>query len=164
MTDRTSTRKSPIAKAIALLVVVAAVAVYAGRAEVDDQGPVQPQKRFNPYVGPEPAAGDDVIALLDGLKPGDEVAGLEVLAIDAPVERVVYVDVGTATKVFSVGISRLGTRADKSPPVTTDQYELTYGNTRGDGELPTGSLRNSAEAVAERIRRREHQVPTPEGL
>ena len=155
--------RSPVARIIALVVALAAIGIYVGgRAERNTSS--KSGQPVNPYVGPEPHADDDVIALLDGLKPGDEIGGLEVLAIDAPIDRVVRVDVGTATKVFSVSIRRLGSGGDKVPPVTTDKYEITYGCVRGEGELPSGVMRDSAGSIAERIRRRELEVAVPAGM
>ncbi|PKN47305.1 MAG: hypothetical protein CVU63_06565 [Deltaproteobacteria bacterium HGW-Deltaproteobacteria-20] len=114
--------------------------------------------------GEEPAAAADVIALLDNLQPGDSLGPGVVLAIDAPVERIVWVDVRVGDRVFGVGVGASGTGGDKPMPITTDRYEIRYGMLRGDGELAPGAFVAAAEDLASRVRRREPTVPVPVGM
>jgi hypothetical protein len=154
----------PILQLTRVLAVLTAVVVVV--VLVKGRGSSKPQAEVprNELIDEAPRAAGDVIALLDGLKPGDKLEAVTVLAIDAPSERVVRVHVGVEGMVFTIGISRAGSSAGKPPPVTTGRYELGYGNARGSGELPPGAMGNAAEALAERIRRRESEVPLPAGM
>ena len=163
MNDRTHKTRPIVTRVVAVLFALSVVAAFVLGSM--DRGPDKPSKSpASQLVGKNPAAGADVLALLDGLKVGDELGGVRVLAIEAPVQGIVHVEVGTETKAFSVGIGVSGSGGDKRPPVTTDLYEIGYGHVRGEGELPPEALRNTAEAVAERIRRTEHRVPRPQNM
>ncbi len=121
-------------------------------------------KRHPGPEGEEPPAAADVIALLDDLQPGDRLGPGIVLAIDAPIERIVWVDVRVGQRVFGVGLGASGTGGEKRMPITTDKYEVRYGMLRGDGDLAPGAYMAAAEALAERVRRRELAVPVPAGM
>lgn len=114
--------------------------------------------------GEEPPAAPDVIALLDDLHPGDPLGPATVLAIDAPVDRIVWIDVRLGKAVFGVGVGATGTGGDKLMPITTDKYEVRYGMVRGEGPAEAQAVTATAEAVATRIRRREHVVGLPAGM
>lgn len=150
-----------LTRVLAVLTVVTVVVVLVkGRGSPRPKGEV-PQ---NELTDEAPPAAGDVSALLDGLKPGDTLEAVKVLAIDAPSKRVVQVHVGVEGMAFTIGINLAGSSAGKPPPVTTGKYEIGYGNPRGTGELPPGAMGNAAEALAERIRRRENEVPVPAGM
>jgi hypothetical protein len=126
--------------------------------------PKSETKRAPGPEGEEPPAAADVIALLDNLQPGDPLGPGVVLAIDAPIERIVWVDVRVGDRVFGVGLGASGTGGDKPMPITTDRYEIRYGMLRGDGELAPGAFVAAAEDLASRVRRREQTVPLPVGM
>jgi hypothetical protein len=126
--------------------------------------PKSETKRAPGPEGEEPPAAADVIALLDNLQPGDPLGPGVVLAIDAPIERIVWVDVRLGDQVFGVGLGASGTGGDKPMPITTDRYEIRYGMLRGDGELAPGAFVAAAEDLASRVRRREQTVPLPLGM
>jgi len=150
-----------LTRVLAVLTAVTIVVVLVkGRGLPRPQGEVSE----NELIAEAPRAASDVIALLDGLKPGDKLEAVTVMAIDAPSERVVRVQVGVEGMAFTIGINLAGSSAGKPPPVTTGKYEIGYGNPRGTGELPPGAMGNAAEALAERIRRRENEVPVPAGM
>lgn len=117
----------------------------------------------NEFAGEEPTAGPDVVALLDGLRVGDKLETSTVVAIDAPTERMVFVDLEAGGAVYSVGIARPGARDGGLPPITTDKYEIGYGLARPK-DPPPGAMHNAAEVIATRIRKREHEVPVPAGM
>lgn len=141
--------------------VVVVVVLLRGRDSSNRQGESAAKSE---WVEDAPAAASDVVALLDGLKRGDKLESVSVLAIDAPSDRVVRVHVGVEGMAFTIGINLAGAAPGKLPPVRTGKYEIGYGNTRGTGELPPGAMGNAAEALAERIRRRENAVPVPAGM
>ncbi len=126
--------------------------------------PKSEPKRAPGPEGEEPPAAADVIALLDNLRPGDSLGPGVVLAIDAPIERIVWVDVQVGDRVFGVGVGASGTGGDKPMPITTDRYEIRYGMLRGHGELAPGAFVAAAEDLASRVRRREQTVPLPVGM
>jgi hypothetical protein len=141
------------------VVAAALVALFVGL------GKPRPETRHTPGPeGEEPPAAADVIALLDNLQPGDPLGSGVVLAIDAPIERIVWVDVRVGDRVFGVGLGASGTGGDKPMPITTDRYEIRYGMLRGDGELAPGAFVAAAEDLASRVRRREQTVPLPAGM
>lgn len=114
--------------------------------------------------GPETPAAPDVLRLLDDLRPGDKLGDGTVLAIDAPVERIVWVDVQLGSRVFGIGVGATGTGGDKPMPITTDKYEVRHGMLRGEGEFNPQAMQQAAEQLAARIRRREQTVPLPSGM
>jgi hypothetical protein len=126
--------------------------------------PKNETKRAPGPEGEEPPAAADVIALLDNLQPGDPLGHGVVLAIDAPIERIVWVDVRVGDRVFGVGVGASGTGGDKPMPITTEKYEVRYGMLRGDGDLAPGAFMVAAEDLASRVRRRERTVPLPAGM
>ncbi len=49
-------------------------------------------------------------------------------------------------------------------PFTTAEHEIGYGWARHQGRLPPGAMRAAAGLIAERVRKREEDVPVPEGM
>lgn len=110
---------------------------------------------------PLPPASADVIALLGGLRVGDDVAGCKVASITAPQAGTVFVFVRQGDGQFATGIVRKGT-SKSLPPVTTDSYELGYGQVQGSPRAD--ALPAVTEAIANRLRATEKTVPVPAGM
>jgi hypothetical protein len=130
-----------------------------------------PRPEPRPAQPPQPPAGDqfphaglDVIALLDGLRAGDDLAGCTVLTIASPKEGQVAVDMQKADGLFAVSVAAKKAERDRLPPVETAQYNVFIGHVRGTTPPSRDVMSKAAEALAERIRRREGQVPRPAGM
>jgi len=117
-----------------------------------------------PFVPAEMTrAGADVVALLGGLRQGDRIAGANVLAVLAPVERRCSVVVELDGTVFDIGISQKGT-SKALPPVVLDKYELVWGGARGAPMKSPDAVSAVTQAVADRVRANENSVPVPAGM
>jgi hypothetical protein len=111
---------------------------------------------------PEPASAsapsDRAIALLDGLRPGDRVAGWTVLGIDGPREESIQIDYSHADVRFAITITPLGTVVD-SPPMHTDLYAIYYGHAHPQGAtIPPAAVRALLADTARRLRKTERTV------
>jgi hypothetical protein len=147
-------------RALGMAVAVAVLLVFiAGSRDPSPDIPAPPGPE-----GVEPPAASDVIELLDGLRPGDPVGPGTVLAIDAPIDRIVWIDVLLGRFVFGIGVGATGTGGDKVMPLATDKYEIRYGMVRGEGQPDLQAIMGAAEAVAARVRRAEHVVALPAGM
>lgn len=116
---------------------------------------------FRPST-PEPThasvPSESAIALLDGLRPGDRVAGWTVLGIDGPHEESIQIDYGHADVRFAITITPLGTVVD-SPPMHTDLYAIYYGHAHPEGAtIPPAAVRALLADTARRLRRTERTV------
>jgi hypothetical protein len=109
-----------------------------------------------------PSAGADVIALLDGLAPGDSLAGFRVRAIRAPRDRRIAVELEGADLALTVVVVIRGS-LPHSAPRSTARYDLFYDEPRG-GRIETDAVAPLLGALAERIARVEDHTPTPSGL
>ncbi|MDC3958575.1 hypothetical protein [Polyangium jinanense] len=129
-----------------------------GSAEADAPAPAEP-------FGPQPAPPDpSLVALLDGLTVGAEVNGWKVVNFYPTNESVVWVELQKGEVFFSVGIGPKGT-GKPPPPIQTETYEVGYGMPRPrNAGIPTQEMTAAAELVAARIRKREKEVPRPEGV
>ncbi len=116
-----------------------------------------------PREGPPPAAAE-VIALLDGLRPGDTIAGGRVLRIHGPHERMIAVDVERADREITVTIAVRGA-FPRDPPRHTARYDLFYNAPRPPARaLPAEAVDALLAALAERIAHVEARTPAPPGM
>ena len=100
---------------------------------------------------PSPAA----IALLDGLQPGDTLAGWTVLGIDGPRDEAIRVDLGHKDVRFAITIAPLGALPD-SPAMQTDLHALYYGHAHPDrSAIPPNATRALLANLARRVRKHE---------
>ena len=104
------------------------------------------------------AASDRAIALLDGLRVGDRVAGWTVLGIDGPREEAIRIDYAHGDVRFAITVSPLGTVPD-SPPMHTDLYAIYYGHVQPDGaKVPPAAVKALLADTARRLRKTERDV------
>jgi len=153
------------ARGLLVPAVIAAVAVadlawrgWAPAASSD--GRAQPASAEPPEP---PAAGPEVVALLDGLRPGDALAGWEVQRIGAPRERQVRIDLRRGELEWPLWVALRGAQPDRLSPRETARYALFYGHLP-DGGVDAPSLQQTLDALAARLERTEQRVPVPPGL
>lgn len=154
-------RSNQIARVVGVAGAVALVALYfaGSRSESTDQSPTASASPSGlPPSHPGPA---DLIALLDGLRVGDDVSGWKVHSIDPPADGVAWVSMRRDDAVFGVGIVRKGT-SKAPPPIVLDAYEIGYG--RVTSGLPGDAMAGVAQAIADRVRKTEKSVPVPAGM
>jgi hypothetical protein len=145
------------------------VAALAAAALVYAWWPLAPPPRpAPPIIGPEAPASDAVRSLLDGLAPGQELAGWEVVSIGVPREgdmlRSIAVRLRSRDAWFTVWIARDGVHPFR-PRAETARYDLFYGAFDPPSQqTPPHAFTAAVDAIAERVKRREELEPTPEGL
>ncbi len=101
-------------------------------------------------------------ALLDGLRPGDSLAGWRVLRTRYTADKRLALDVERDHSGFTVWVGRKG--ADKrQPPEQTDRYDLYFGKPWGK-KIPDDAETKVLGEVAVRVRRTEKTAPTPPGI
>jgi hypothetical protein len=107
-------------------------------------------------------AGPRVLELFDGLKPGDALGSASVERIYAPRNGRIdlAIRMGQGTGSLSVALPGDG----PLPPVTTEKYAVFWGNGSSPPPMPQDAMMQACEALAERIRKREKDVPPPVGL
>lgn len=114
-------------------------------------------------TSPPTPAGPDVLALLDHLAPGQPLGPTEVVAVEAPRQGRIAVQVrlGDARGQLDVALRGPGPR----PPASSQKYAVFYASPRPDlTPVPPASLAAACEALASRLRIREDATPTPAGL
>lgn len=109
--------------------------------------------RSEPHVE-HPAQTEVTGALLDGLGPGDRIAGWNVARCKLTADQAVEVTMSRDGLEFVLTVVPLGTRPE-NPPFSTATHAIYYGHARPDGaQIPAGALR---AIVAELTRRLERQ-------
>lgn len=139
-----SVRSRRLVAAIAVVVVALAVLALAGL------------KLFKPEpdaASRMPEVPAELVRLLDGLKPGDTIAGCQVLALHAAQDQQpARVELQRGQAIFSVGIGPKGS-SPKRPPIVLEQHEVTYGWQRGTERASDTVMLRAAQVVAERVSR-----------
>lgn len=103
-------------------------------------------------------------ALLEGLGPGDEIAGWHIDRVRRVSGQRLAVDVFRGKTGFTVWIARKGA-GKKLAPHQTDKYDFYFGDARTyGGPVPAGAFNKVMNALAQRVQRTESRVPVPPGL
>jgi len=157
-TPRRKLKARWIGAAIALVVVGLFVSALG-----DPSPDREPKGGAMPATDMFPHAGKDVIDLLDGLRPGERLAGCEVLTIAEPKDGVANIDLQKGEGLFMVGVLAKRDQGP-TPPIETDKYGVVIGHIRGTSPPSGDVMQQAAEEVAARIRRREGTVPKPKGM
>ncbi|MFT3769682.1 MAG: hypothetical protein QM820_29955 [Minicystis sp.] len=128
----------------------------------------QQSKGQAPSAAPPPPveevklAGAEVIALLDGLREGDDLAGFRVRRVRAPRDRIVAVEVEKDGTEISLTVAARGV-VPHNAPRSTAQYDLFYDQHR-DRAVPFETIAAPLGALGDRIARVEARVPRPPGM
>jgi len=109
-----------------------------------------------------PAAGPDVLALLDGLGPGDRLGPAEVAFVSPVAHGTFDVELksGATRGALFVGMREGG----PAPAASSDRYAVYYWNRNTAERMSVESLQAACSALAERLRRTEARVPVPSGM
>lgn len=144
--------------------------------------PPRPPGSQSPQPAPAlPAAAPphpSLIALLDGLDKGQQVQGWTVAAFypAGANQNFTRVEFQKGDVFFSVGIGRKGTHQGSAPPFETEQYEIGFGHQHGGpaanpqrpedvlAMVPGNEMLAVTRDVADRVRKREKDVPLPPGI
>lgn len=150
----TAYRRIPLA--LALL-----AALCLGACRSADSSPTPPTASATGAL--PPAAGTEIVALLDGLKVGDSLSGTSVLAVGALDARgaipIVIELAGKRTRLVVTAPT------DHPPaPVQTKRYSIFYEPFDARGNVASEELQQAMNALAVRLRKTEAVVPTPAGL
>lgn len=110
------------------------------------------------------SAPADVVALLDGLRPGDKFGDWVVsrISTDAPRHRF-RIELEQPQLGWSVFVEKKGATP---APRQTDKYSIFYGNAfeQGAAKMPAGYQDSVMDAVVTRIQKTEASAPVPAGL
>lgn len=105
-----------------------------------------------------------VAEALDGLGPGDVLAGFRVRGVSPVHESRIVVDVERGDAGFRVWIQRRDNDR-RLPPAKTDKYALYVVQPRPTADAISDDDQAAVlKALAARLRRRERTVPVPVGL
>jgi len=127
-------------------------------------------RRPPPAITSAPSASPSaqvVTPLLDSLSVGDMVgewklrrAYDEAAPNQAPQLALDFERRGSGVTVYIARRERA-----QLPPITTEQYAISYGHQRPEGEpIPPGSEQQLGEEIATRVRKNEKTAPPPKGL
>ena len=125
---------------------------------------VKPAESAAPVTerGFEPA-GNQELALLDGLRVGDMVEGFKVEWIGAVGSNgAMTVRLSEAGRKLNVSIALKSTRP--MPPVYTDKYAVYFDSLDASNSVGSQRALEVVEALAKRIRRVEKDMPVPPGM
>lgn len=112
-----------------------------------------------------PPATPDVVALLDGLKPGDSIGPATVARVSAVVGGAILVYVTQGPQRGMVSVVKRGGPNAPNPPATSEKYAVYFRTEKGAPDvLPEKVIMDACTALAERLRRTEPRAPTPAGL
>ena len=161
---RTQPTNKKLFRVVGVVLALGMVAVFVSALGEPSPERQPPKPEEQPAGDLFPHAARDVTNLLAGLRPGDQLAGCTVLTIAAPKEGLVAVDMQKDDGLFAVSVAAKRSQGEKLPPVETEQYDLFVGHVRGKSPPAAGVMQAAAEALAERIRRREGKLPRPVGM
>ena len=106
-------------------------------------------------------ASPEALALLDGLAPGELLAGWTVLGITGPSEGALHIDVARDEVRFTVSVAPQGVLEYRAPR-STARFDLFYGHPHPeDTEIPENAIRAILAGVERRVRRNEASVTVP---
>ncbi len=150
--------------ALGAVVVLGLVVVSIGRSVVTDAAPPQAASANASAIPIDPDAPADVVALLDKLRPGEKVGDFTVGRISVqPDKHSIRIELAQDSDGFSVWIERKSTTP---APRQTGKYSVFFGatwETRG-AKLTPGFEGPVLDAITERLRKTEADVPVPKGL
>jgi hypothetical protein len=113
---------------------------------------------------PEPApvpAPASAIALLGGLRVGDELAGWKVAAItlasDPPTKGAIAIDLAQHDTKFTIWVARKGRSSVRAPHATQD-FDVFF----GPSEIQAAAVKPALERVLERVKANEANAPAGE--
>lgn len=111
-----------------------------------------------------PPPGDDLLALLGGLAPGDRLGPCDVSAIHGVVRGKAIVVAERDGDTVDFEIFRL-VEGGPEPPAQTERYGVFYRISGAPGRrLEQGMVESAARALAERIGKHENDAPAPAGM
>jgi hypothetical protein len=124
----------------------------------DPPPPVDADAGGAPRAASAPA---DIVALLDGVRPGDVAADARLSRVDVTPERSIALVFLMGEAELPFWIARKGTQAFR-PPRSTERYDLFFG--KPTASVPDDAVTRILEELERRVRRTEDRVPVPAGL
>lgn len=136
--------------------------IFAAGCSKEEQRDPKADTSATPPAQPAPA-GADVLALLGGVKVGDEVEGYVVTWIGAVASdgaiRVLLEQGGRRMRLVVALYSE-----EPNPPVRTEKYALYYESLDHRQAAGEDDCKRVLEQLAKKIRRVEDDVPAPSGM
>lgn len=141
--------------------------VQAVARSVEHPAPEAPAASSSGPVSPAdaPVEAKGSRALLDGLGPGDRIAGWRIHRTRLVDGKRLAIDVWQGKTGFTVWVAKKGSGGGKIAPAQTDKYDFYVGEARTyGGPVPAGAENKVLDAIVARVKRAESKVPVPPGL